>query len=211
MARVKSEKMFENITLAAEALFEKHGYIGTTISRIAKEAGTAPSNVYVYYPSKIEIAFAVFDPWLRERISELEERVASCAGVREQLTTLVEGLLSDIAGDESGRTLTLVQALATARKTDEYSPALLHWTEERILGMIARALPDGDPELLRSLAHVLMLAFDGVALRQNLRRSKEGEDYVVQSILNLLFFTLTSSRPPVRKNAGGTARSDDPS
>ena len=209
MARVKSEKMFENITLAAESLFEEHGYIGTTISRIAKEAGTAPSNVYVYYPSKIEIAFAVFDPWLRARITELEERVAACAGVREQLTTLVEGLLRDIAGDETGRTLTLVQALATAGKTDEYSPALLHWTEERILGMIARALPDGDPDLLRSLAHVLMLAFDGVALRQNLRRSNEGEDYVVHSILNLLFFTLTASRAPVQRNAAGTVRTDD--
>ena len=209
MARVKSEKMFENITLAAESLFEKHGYIGTTISRIAKEAGTAPSNVYVYYPSKIEIAFAIFDPWLRDRITELEVRVASCTSAREQLSTLVEGLLIDIAGDDTGRTLTLVQALATARKSDEYSPALLHWTEERILGMISRALPDGDPVLLRSLAHVLMLAFDGVALRQNLRRNSAGEDYDVKSILNLLFFTLDSPRAPAQRRLGETAREKD--
>jgi len=211
MARVKSEKMFENITLAAESLFEKHGYIGTTISRIAKEAGTAPSNVYVYYPSKIEIAFAVFDPWLRDRIAELEQRVANCTSAREQLSTLVEGLLIDIAGDETGRTLTLVQALATARKSDEYSPALLHWTEERILRMISRALPDGDPALLRSLAHVLMLAFDGVALRQNLRRTNAGEVDAVQAILNLLFFTLSSARGPVQRRVSEMAPEDDPS
>lgn len=186
MARVKSEKMRESITLAAEQLFAEHGYIGTTISRIAKTAGTATSNVYVYYPSKIEIAFAVFDPWLRRKITELEAAVATRNTSRDQLETLVRGLLHGIAADGTGRTLTLVQALATARKTDQYSPELLNWTERKILDMITRALPDGDPATMKALAHVLMLSFDGVALRQNLRRTTEADDGAVESILCLL-------------------------
>lgn len=186
MARVKSEKMRESITLAAEQLFAEHGYIGTTISRIAKTAGTATSNVYVYYPSKIEIAFAVFDPWLRRKIAELEEQVAARDTPRDQLETLVRGLLDGIAADGSGRTLTLVQALATAKKSDQYSPDLLYWTESKILDMIMRALPDGDRDAQKALAHLLMLSFDGVALRQNLRGTQETDDSAVRSIMCVL-------------------------
>ena len=55
MARLKNEKMRDSILLSAENLFSEHGYMGTTMSQIAKKAGTATSNVYVYYPSKIEV------------------------------------------------------------------------------------------------------------------------------------------------------------
>jgi len=186
MARAKSEKMRESILLAAEHLFTEHGYIGTTVSQIAKTAGTAASNVYVYYPSKIEIAFAVFDPWLRQKIAELEAEVDAQDTPRGRLKCLVNGLYFGIAADASGRTLTLVQALAMAKKTDHYSPELLNWTEARILRMIQTALPDGDPATLRALAHVLMLCFDGVALRQNLHRDDNADADAARSILTLL-------------------------
>jgi AcrR family transcriptional regulator len=178
--------MRDSIMLAAENLFAENGYNGTTVSQIAKEAGTATSNVYVYYPSKIEIAFAVFDPWLRQKIAELEAEVAQQPSPRAQLETLVNGLLCQIAADATGRTLTLVQALAMAKKTDHYSPELLEWTETRILNMIRSAFPRRDVETLSALAHVLMLCFDGVALRQNLHRNGTADVQAAQSILSLL-------------------------
>ena len=190
MARLKSEKMRDSIMVAAENLFAEHGYIGTTISKIAKDAGTATSNVYVYYPSKIEIAFAVFDPWLRRKIAELEASVSARSSPRDQLEALVNGLLYGIAAEESGRTLTLVQALAMAKKTDRYSPELLDWTEAQILAMIESALPRGKPEELRALAHVLMLCFDAVALRQNLDRRGSSDEQAIRSILTLLLTRL---------------------
>jgi len=194
MARVKSPKMRDSIVLAADQLFAELGYVGTTISRIAKNAGTATSNVYVYFPSKMEIAFAVFDPWLREQIKALEARVAEQVTPRQQLEVLVRGLLQGIAAEGTGRTLTLVQALATAKETDAYSSELLRWTEGRILAMICRALPRGEPATLKSLAHVLMLSFDGIALRQNLRRGSKPDEEAVHSILTLLFEVLDARR-----------------
>ena len=157
MARIKSPKMRDSIMVAAETLFAENGYVGTTVSSIAKHAGTATSNVYVYYPSKIEIAFAVFDPWLRKKISALEAKVEAQDKPRAILECLVNGLYFEIAADASGRTLTLVQALAMAKKSDHYNPELLNWTEGKILEMIGRALPDGETETLKALAHVLML------------------------------------------------------
>ena len=35
------------------------------------------SNVYVYYSSKFELLFAIYDPWWREQIVGLEESAAA--------------------------------------------------------------------------------------------------------------------------------------
>jgi AcrR family transcriptional regulator len=178
--------MRDSIMEAAEKLFAENGYSGTTVSGIAKYAGTATSNVYVYYPSKIEIAFAVFDPWLRKKILQLEAKVVAQDDPNAMLECLVNGLYFNIAADASGRTRTLVQALAMAKKTDHYSPELLNWTEAKILEMIRRALPVGETDSLKALAHVLMLCFDGIALRQNLHRAAHADAQAVRSILTLL-------------------------
>ncbi|WP_052418472.1 TetR/AcrR family transcriptional regulator [Pseudooceanicola atlanticus] len=172
MARQKSEQVRVAIMGAAERLFMEKGYIATTISSIARAAGTSQSNVYVYFDSKFEIAFAVFDPWLRTRIAELEATVSAQKTPEDSLHALIHGLLHGIAADRSGQTLTLVQALATAKPGDDYNPELLIWTMSRIHHMIGRALPDLAAAEREAMTHSLMLAFDGIALRQNLRRGE---------------------------------------
>jgi AcrR family transcriptional regulator len=186
MARVKNEQVRKAILQAAADQFQDKGYIATTIGGIARAAGTSQSNVYVYFASKIEIAFAVFDPWLREQISALEARVMAETDLARRLESLVRGLLHDIAADRSGQTLTLVQALATVRPTDGYSPDLLNWTMDRLRGMIGASLPHSSAGVHQAATHALMLAFDGVALRQNLRRTELDEDQAVASMLMVL-------------------------
>src|SRR6202165_3345074 len=39
-------------------------------------AGTAPSNVYVYFASKLEIVLAIYEPWFKRKILALEKAVA---------------------------------------------------------------------------------------------------------------------------------------
>ena len=196
MARVKNEEVRKAILEAAGQQFQQKGYIATTISSIAKAAGISQSNVYVYFASKIEIAFAVFDPWLRDRIGALEYRVMAEETSEARLKTLVKGLLHDIAADRSGQTLTLVQALATARPTDAYSPELLNWTLSRLHAMIGASLPDSTPDQRQAVTHALILAFDGIALRQNLRRTDLDEDQSVASLLSLVWLHTGSSAMP---------------
>lgn len=194
MARVKNEQVRKAILEAAAKLFEEKGYIATTIGSIAKAAGTSQSNVYVYFSSKIEIAFAVFDPWMRAQIEALEARVLAEPDRMQRLNLLVRGFLEGIAGDRSGQTLTLVQALATARPTDNYSPDLLNWTMERTLEMMGACLPGTTPAERRTLAQALILAFDGVALRQNLRRTDLDEARSVEAVMML--FSAMAGRVP---------------
>lgn len=179
MARQKNEHVRKAIMDAADALFMEKGYIATTINSIARAAGTSQSNVYVYFASKIEIAFAVFDPWFRTKILELEAHVSAQKTPEASLRALIDGLLYGIAADRSGQTLTLVQALATAKPGDDYTPDLLLWTLSRIHNLIGCTLPDSDQVEREALTHALMLSFDGIALRQNLRR---GEIATSQSV-----------------------------
>jgi len=171
LARLKKKEVRNAILESAANLFMRNGYIGTTVAAIARGAGTSPSGVYVYFASKTEIAFAVFDPWMREKIENLQRDVDAQPDADARLDRLVFGLLNDIAADGSGQTLTLVQALATAKPTDEYRPNLLHWTESRLGSMLDKTWPGADTVLLKTLNRTLMLAFDGIALRQNLRQT----------------------------------------
>ena len=98
------------------------------------------------------------------------------------LRALIQRLINGIAADRSGQTLTLVQALDTTKSGDEYNPDLLIWTMSRIRHMIDSALPDINPVEREALTHSLMLAFDGIALRQNLRRSELEDSLSVNAL-----------------------------
>src|ERR1019366_8522633 len=60
MAQVKKAEIRDSILAAAGALFTEHGYARATVNQIAKAAGIAPSNVYVYFESKLKIMFAIY-------------------------------------------------------------------------------------------------------------------------------------------------------
>lgn len=172
MARVKSEAVREAILSAAMTEFSEKGYLKSTVNSIAKGAGTAPSNVYVYFASKLEILLAIYEPWFKDRILNLEKIVAKKKSREQKIRTLVEGLLRDIADDDDRFTATLMAALATATPPDNYKPDLLLWAEERIAAMIGEATDAARGERrLPSLARLLMLVFDGVAVRSNLRQN----------------------------------------
>lgn len=172
MARVKNEAVREAILSAATMEFSEKGYLKTTVNTIAKGAGTAPSNVYVYFASKLEIVLAIYEPWFKKKIFELEKAVARKKRPEQKIYCLIEGLLRDIADDETGYTATLIAALATATPPDGYRPDLLLWAEERIRRMIGEAFDEnGDDHRLPSLARLLMLVFDGVAIRSNLKQN----------------------------------------
>lgn len=175
--RVKRDSVRDAILASAARHFSQEGFLKATISAIARDAQTAASNVYVYFPSKLDLALAVFEPWLKTEILRLERAVRREPTVDRKLGRLVDGLLRRIPEDEAGHTTTLVQALSTARPSDNYNPALLHWTERRVEGMLRHALGDLlAPSEGESLARGLMLIFDGVALRRNLSIATVGPD-----------------------------------
>jgi len=68
MVQRKKPEVREAILAAAFRLFARRGYAATMVADIAREAGVSPGNVYIYFRSKLEILYAIYDPWLRARI-----------------------------------------------------------------------------------------------------------------------------------------------
>lgn len=88
MAQVKKAEVRESIHAAAASLFTEHGYARATINLIANAAGMAPSNVHVYFESKLAIMFAIYEPWFRQHLDDLEQEVAALKSPEEAASTI---------------------------------------------------------------------------------------------------------------------------
>ena len=167
--RPKNEDVRKAILAAATELFAKGGYVTTTMSGIARKGGMSTANLYVYYKSKLAIMLEIYEPWLKQQILELEERVAAQGNTHDKILCLVRGILDDIPNDKEGYTRALVQALSISGPPEDYSPDLLRWVEERILSILSGIdRLDRSGLDLHAVAYMLMLIFDGVGLRRDL-------------------------------------------
>ena len=174
MAQVKKEAVRDAILKAAFDLFSRQGYEGTALSRIATEAGVSTANVYVYFASKLDVLYALYDPWLRKRLTRLGKDLARVHDPHRRLRMLLEALWRDIPAERNGFANNVMQAASTASPEEGYNPTLLCWVEENVAAMIRDTLPPGRRNELGStrFAHILMMAFDGFVINYHLRPGK---------------------------------------
>ncbi len=114
--RPRETRVDEAVRDAIYALLARHGYAGTTIDRVAAQAGVGRGAVYRRWRSKAEMVFAAVvhsaqlpDPvdsgTLHGDLIALAERIAQLTGTAEARAALA-GLTAELAGDpELGRTL----------------------------------------------------------------------------------------------------------
>ena len=186
MAQVKKEVVREAILGAAYRLFRKKGYVATTLQDIAAAADTSRANIYVYFRSKFDLFYAVFHPWLLQRLDALDRDLGAVAEPRLRLRRVLTALWRDIPGEANGFANNLMQALSTATADERYSPALLHAVEDRVASMIATCLaPEQRSGDSQALARVLFMAFDGFAMHAHLRTGEACSDAVIDSMVDL--------------------------
>ncbi|WP_217594864.1 TetR/AcrR family transcriptional regulator [Cohnella sp. GbtcB17] len=81
---------FEGILDAAVKVFAEHGYRGSQISRIAKEAGVADGTIYLYFKNKEDILVSLFRERLGGLIGKFEASVRASKTAEEALRILCE-------------------------------------------------------------------------------------------------------------------------
>ena len=169
MAQHKKPEVRDAILEGAFRLFSQHGYAATTMAEIARVSDISPGNVYIYFESKLEILYAIFDPWLRKRIQLLEAELATVKSPRNRLRRLLKALWREIPAEENGFLNNIMQAISSIDATEGYRSTLVQWLEERINSMMFDALPPERGSRLRRarLAHVLIMAFDGFAIHRH--------------------------------------------
>ena len=201
MAQVKKPAVREAILKSAFRLFSRQGYQGTTLSQIAAGAGVSTANVYVYFASKLEVLYAIYDPWLRNRLTRLGKQLQRVRDPRRQLRALLEALWRDIPAERNGFANNVMQAASTSTPEEGYNPTLLNWVEENIANMIRAALPPGQRDELGSarFAHILMMAFDGFVINYHLRPGKHCSRETIGLMCRLLLGAAPGRTRPRRR------------
>jgi AcrR family transcriptional regulator len=169
VAQTKKVEIRQAILDAAYNLFSKRGYSDSNISDIARSAGVAPANVYVYFRSKLEILFSIYEPWLTKQVDDLEKSLQRIRDPRQRLNKILATIWRDIPCADNGFANNMMQAIATTAAREDYSPSLRLTIEERVAKLLDDCLPSLDRNGSRELANVLMMAFDGYALNFHLK------------------------------------------
>ena len=181
MGQVKKPEVRDAILRTALQLFSKKGYARTTLEEIARGSGVSPANVYVYFRSKLEILYAIYDPWMRERLTNLEAKLKEISDSRKKLRLLLTTLWRDMPAEKHGFVNNIMQAISSATPRDRYKPHLLKWMEEHLDRMLRACLPHERSRKLRKarLAHLLVMAFNGYIIYHHVNpRAPLDEDTV---------------------------------
>ena len=188
MGQVKKSEVKEAILASAYRLFGKKGYNDTTLARIAADAGISTANIYVYFRSKIEILYAIYDPWMCARLGRLKRELARVRDPRRRLRKLFRTLWRDIPAEDDGFANNIMQAISTATRGGGYRPTLLRWMEQELAEMVTAALPASRRRLLgrARLAHLMVMAFDGFIVYHHLNPAAPCDDPTIDFFCALL-------------------------
>jgi AcrR family transcriptional regulator len=201
MAQVKKAAMREAILAAALRLFRRKGYVDTTVNEIAAAAKTSRANIYVYFASKFALFYAVFDPWLQERLALLEREIAAIGEPRARLRRILAALWREIPSEANGFANNLMQALSTAASDESYSPEFLRAVRQRLAAMIDGCLArEGGARVdSAALSHLSFMAFDGFAMHAHLKTGEPCSDAVIDTVCDLLFPAAGELKRPARR------------
>ncbi len=188
MAQVKKPVVLAAIHAAAFRLFAEQGYAGTTMPQIAKATGISTANVYVYFGSKLAILYAIYDPWIRQRLDALRTELTGITDPLLRLRTLFRTYWREIPAENSGFANNIIQAISTAEPDDLYRPALLRWMEAQLRDMVIEALPVKRRYLVQktSFAHLMVMAFDGFILYHHIDPARSCDDATIDLMCSLL-------------------------
>ena len=92
--RMKDENKQQRLKEAIVSLILREGINGTSVSKIAREAGVSPATIYVYYDSKEEMLAEVFQEYAAAPYRYLMKRVSADMDGYELIDTIVRGCYS---------------------------------------------------------------------------------------------------------------------
>jgi AcrR family transcriptional regulator len=174
MAQVKKPGLRDAILAASFDLFCRRGYAATSMTDIAKMAGTTVSNLYNYFDSKLTILYEIKTPWLLDQVRILADEVQKFRTPESKLRRILIGVWSDIPQADHGFANALIEAIAVSDSSSdqgrlrEKATLLLGEAEELLTRMMLEALPDNRKHLAEGnlLSHIIWMAFDGFVVSQ---------------------------------------------
>lgn len=205
MAQVKKSERRAAILKSASRLFRKKGYLGCRMEEIAADAGTAVANLYVYFPSKLHLFYAVWTPFMQARMQRLADDARALDDPRERLRFIFLTLWRDMPREDNGFAKNLIEAIVTAPPDVEKPHDILKWCEVFLNDLIQECLPARRKFVAMDtmLSFLSWMAFDGfvVNVGKNETRSRD-MNALVDHFADMLL-TGDYSRLPATTGAAG--------
>jgi len=176
VVQVKKKEVRQAILDSAYDLFSERGYHSTTLQDIAQFAGVGVSSLYSYFPSKLHLLYAVFEPWYKDEFTELEKRVLRLKSPRDRLRAVLLGLWRDIPIANIGLANSHMEALASAEPEEKKPVPLLKWDEERLTKLLSGVLPATENRIDHdALSTLFIMAYDGFVINRRLNDLRDIE------------------------------------
>ncbi|WP_322904299.1 TetR/AcrR family transcriptional regulator [Paenibacillus campi] len=80
-----TDERYRKIIESARDIFSKFGYKGTTVDRIAKNAGIGKGTIYLFFETKEDILNAILDVSLTEMVRQAEEIINSEGDIKDRM------------------------------------------------------------------------------------------------------------------------------
>ena len=187
MAQVRKTEVRDAILESARRLFSRKGYSGTSLAEIARGAQMSTPNLYVYFRSKLEIVYGIYDPWIRKRLNRLEIEMSRKKGPREKLRHMFATLWRILPAADNGFVNNIMQAISSATPKDRYKSATLEWTIEHLERLVRQSLPPHRRKALAGarLGLLVIMAFDGFNLYHHVDPKSPLDDKTLDAICSM--------------------------
>jgi AcrR family transcriptional regulator len=188
MGQFKKTEVYDAILRSAKALFSENGYVQTSLPRIAAGAGISTANVYVYFKSKVEILYAIYDPWLRARLAQLAAEAQDIEDPLERLKHVLRSFWRDIPREDGGFANNIIQAISSLGNEQGYRPTLLRWMKAQMQVMVLDCLPPAHRAMFEGtqLGHFLVMAFDGFIVYHHIKPRRPLDERTLDALCRTL-------------------------
>lgn len=146
MARTQAadyEERRDLIVEKAAKLYAERGFLGASISELAKSCRTSKSLIYHYYPSKEDILFDVMHSHIKGLLDTTEDIIAKPWSGEEKLRTLTQAFIKHYVG-AAARHKVLLNELDHLPKERR---ATIIGIQRRIIDLVQKILSEIRPEL----------------------------------------------------------------
>lgn len=188
MVQVKKEAVRQRILDAAEVLFEEKGYVGASMTQIAARAKLGVASIYVYYPAKIDIAYAIFEPWIKVRLEVLAAKAMKMQDPERRLRFVLKTLWHDLPREQNSFFNNFIQAIAVADPQEDYKPSVLNHMQSEIRLLMETCMSNRQRSRTDcdALANLVVMAFDGFVINAHLQANKKTIEQTIGAMMSLV-------------------------
>jgi TetR/AcrR family transcriptional regulator, fatty acid metabolism regulator protein len=195
----------DRILKAAVKVFARNGFHATRVSEVAKAAGVADGTIYLYFKSKEELLFSLFEDRVNKLLTFMREELPKEPDAPSQLRALINMQLGLLEGERDLAEVITVILRQSTKLMKEY--AAPHFNA--YLDAIAKIIVEGQTSgAFRSdvsphiAARAVFGALDGITLTWALGRAEQGA--LARAANQLADVLLRGLAPPAGWNPDGS-------